>query len=95
MPNIRILAQVVFQDIVSTSFSIATMAEPKKGHIFAILSPTEKKSVLRIFCATYKISRLYTNWFPRYSRHLIFTKWGITLAIFDALYLKVSQHIFI
>ena len=52
---------------------------------------------LLTFCtdAIYKISRFFTNWFPRYSRHLIFTKRGITLSIFDALSLKINQHIFI
>ena len=37
----------------------------------------------------YNVSGFYTNWFPRYSRHLIFTKRGITLSIFEALRLKV------
>ena len=34
------------------------MAELKKGHIFAILGPTEKNTCTLIFCtnATYKIS---------------------------------------
>ena len=75
------------------------MTVSKKGHNFAILSPTEKKKIrVRLFfCtdATYKISRFYTNRFPRYSGHLIFTKREITLAILDALRLKVNQHIFI
>ena len=67
------------------------------GHTFAILGPTEKNVHSLLFCtdATYKISRFYTNWFTNYSMHLIFTKRGMTLAIFDALRPKVNQHIFI
>ena len=71
-------------------FSIAIRAESKKGQNFAILGPMDKKNTSSLmFCtdATYKISRFYTNWFPRYSRHLIFIKRRITLAIFDALHL--------
>ena len=74
------------------------MAESKKGHNFAILEPAEEKIPIHLFFvpdATYKISRFYTNWFPRYNMHLIFTKRGITLAIFDALRLQVNQHIYI
>ena len=73
------------------------MAESKKGHNFAIQGPTAKNTRSLIFCtdSTYKISSFYTNWFRRYSRHLIVTKRGVTLAIFDALRLKVNKHIFI
>ena len=73
------------------------MAESKKGHNFAIQGPTEKNTRSLIFCsdATYKISRFYTNWFPRYSKHLILSKREVALAIFDALRLKVNRHIFI
>ena len=75
-------------------FFIAIMAESKKGHNFAILGATEKTRLLIFYTdATCKILRFYTNWFPRYHRHLIFTKRIITLAIFDALRLKVDQHI--
>ena len=79
-------------------FSIAIMAESTKGHNFAILGPTEKKNMSSLnFCidATYKISRFYTNLFPRYSsKHLIFTeKGGITQTKFNALRLKANQHI--
>ena len=73
------------------------MAESKKEHNIDIVGPTEKETHSLLFCtdATYTISRFYTNWFPRYSRHLIFIKRGITQAIFDALRLKVNQHLFI
>ena len=40
------------------------------------------------------VSGFYTNWFPKCSRYFIFTKRGITLAIFAALHLKVNQHLF-
>ena len=77
--------------------SIAIMAESKKGHNFAILGPKEKNMGLLIFCtaAIYKISSSWLKQFSRYSRHFIFSKRGITLAIFDALPIKVNQHIFI
>ena len=68
------------------------MAESKKGHFFARQGPTEKKIRVRLFFVLMlhiKISRFYSNWFPKYSRHLIFTKRGITLAIFNALRLKL------
>ena len=57
---------------------IAIIAESKKGHYFAKLDPTEKKTRSLIFCtdATCNISRFYTNWFPRYNRHFILTKKG-------------------
>ena len=85
MPNINILAQAILKISCIQGFSIAIMARSKKGHNSAILGPTEKKKHSLIFCTvtTYKIPRFYTNWFPRYSRHLIFAKRGITLAVFD------------
>ena len=48
-------------------FTIAIMAQSKKGHNFAILGPTEKNTCSLIFCtdATYKHSRFYTFWFHR------------------------------
>ena len=59
-------------------FSTSIMAEWKKGHNFAILGPIEKNTRSLIFGtdATYKIYRFYTNWFPKYSRHFVFTKRG-------------------
>ena len=85
------------QNIVLTRFLYCYNGGIKIGNNFAILGPTKKNMRSLIFCTdvAYKISRFYTNWFPRFSRHLIFTKRGITLAIFDALRLKVYQHIFI
>ena len=41
--------------------------------------------------ATYKFSSSKLKQFSRYSRHLIFTERRITLAIFDALPLKVHH----
>ena len=73
------------------------MAESKKGHNFAILGPTEKNTGSLFFVLMQHIHFQDPNSleFCRYRRHLIFTKSGITLAIFDALPLKVNQHIFI
>ena len=48
----------------SQGFSIAIVAEPKKGHSFAILGPTEKICV-RLFFFTDATYRFYTNWFQR------------------------------
>ena len=81
----------------ATRFIYCFNGRVEKGHNFATLGPTVKNTRSLIFCtdAAYKDSRFYTNWFPRYSRHLNFTKSGITLAIFDALRLKVNQHNFI
>ena len=82
-------------------FTIAIMAQSKKGHNFAILGPTEKIRVRLFFVLMLHINIQgsthfgFTDWFPRYIKHLIFTKRRITLAIFDALRLEVNQHIFI
>ena len=48
MPNIRILAQAVLKIFYSQGFSIAIVAESKKGHNFATLGPTEKKKKIRV-----------------------------------------------
>ena len=49
MPNIRILAHAVLKRSCLQGFSIAIMAESKKGHNSAILGPTKKNMHSLIF----------------------------------------------
>ena len=75
------------------------MAESRKGHNFARLGPTDNKKYG--FSYFFELMQHINFQVPNFSgslnivRHLIFTKRVITLAIFNALPLKVNQHIFI
>ena len=85
MPNITILVSSSDSQDIGFSFLLF-------NKFFFYCWQSRKRGITLPY---YKISRFYTNWFPRYSRHLIVTKRGISLAVFDALRLKVNQHIFI
>ena len=50
MPNIRIPAYAVPMILCKQGFSIAIMAESKKGNKFVILGPTEKNTRSLNFC---------------------------------------------